>query len=95
MARILQLLKETFKCWKKKPGEDGKLEYNLVVNVDPDEEDHMIVDVHGEVDGGEMDVSTYAATEGEGQANVDAEIQHGDKTDKGEVEIVVSSALKQ
>ena len=73
------------------PGEEGKLEYNLVINVDPDEEDHMIVDIHGKVDGGEMDVSTYAATEGEGQANVDAEIQHGDKTDKGEVEIVVSS----
>merc|ERR1719435_426475 len=73
------------------PGDDFKLEYNLVVNVDPDEEDHMIVDVQGQVEGGEMAVSTHAATEGEGQANVEAEIQHGVKKDKGEVEIVVCS----
>jgi len=73
------------------PGEEVKLEYDLIVNVDPDEEDNMIVNVQGQVEGGEMDVSTHAATEGEGQANVEAEIQHGAKKDKGEVEIVVSS----
>jgi len=73
------------------PGEEVKLEYDLIVNVDPDEEDHMIVNVQGQVEGGEMDVSTHAATEGEGQANVEAEIQHGTKKDKGEVEIVVCS----
>jgi len=73
------------------PGEEVKLEYDLIVNVDPDEEDHMIVNVQGQVEGGVMDVSTHAATEGEGQANVEAEIQHGAKKDKGELEIVVCS----
>ena len=62
-----------------------------LLNVDPDEEDHMIVNVQGQVEGGQMAVSTHAATEGEGQANVEAEIQHGAKKDKGEVEIVVCS----
>jgi len=70
---------------------NGNFEYNLTVNVDPDEDDNMIVDVHGQVEGGEMNVSTYAATEGEGQAEVEAEIKYGDKKDKDEVEIAVFS----
>jgi len=70
---------------------NGNFEYNLIVDVDPDEDDNMIVDVQGQVEGGEMNVSTHAATQGEGQAEVEAEIKYGDKKDKGEVEIVVSS----
>jgi len=79
---------------KKKPslhGEAAKFEYNLIVDDDPDEDDNMIVGVHGQVEGGEMTVSTHAANEGEGQAEVEAEIKYGDKKDKGDVEIVVFS----
>jgi len=70
---------------------NGNFEYNLKVDDDPEEDDNMIVDVHGKVEGGEMTVSTHAANEGEGQAEVEAEIKYGDKKDKGDVEIVVFS----
>jgi len=70
---------------------NGNLEYNLIVDDNPDEDDNMIVDVHGQVEGGEMTVSTYAANEGEGQTEVEADIKYGDKKDKGDVEIVFFS----
>jgi len=76
---------------KKEPslhGEAANFEYNLIVDDDPDEDENMIVGVHGQVEGGEMTVSTHAANEGEGQAEVEAEIKYGDKKDKGDVEIV-------
>ena len=74
----------------KKPGEDDKFNYELTIDVDPDLKDHMTVDVHGQVDGGNMDVITHAATEGEGKADVRAEIQYGDEEDKDSVKMSVS-----
>jgi len=79
---------------KKEPslhGEAANFEYNLIVDDNPDEDDNMIVDVHSQVEGREMTVSTHAANEGEGQAEVETEIKYGDKKDKGDVEIVVFS----
>jgi len=76
---------------KKKATEENKFNYDLILDIDPDEDDHMSVDVHGQVDGGEMTVATHAATEGEGKVDVVAEIQYGDKMDKDEVVMIVSS----
>ena len=50
----------------------------------------MTVDVHGQVDGGEMDVLTHAATEGKGIADVRAGIRYGHDEDEDGVELSVS-----
>merc|ERR1712142_984093 len=76
---------------QKEADEEDKFNYDLVLDIDPDEDDHMSVDVHGQVEGGEMTVATHAATEGEGKADVVAEIQYGDGKDKDEVVMIVSS----
>jgi len=76
---------------QKEADEEDKFNYDLVLDIDPDEDDHMSVDVHGQVEGGEMTVATHAATEGEGKADVVAEIQYGDEKDKDEVVMIVSS----
>ena len=71
------------------PGEEDKFNYGLFIDVDPDRKDHMTVDVHGHVDGGDMDVTTHAATEGVGKADVHAEIHYGDDEDQDSVEMSV------
>ena len=72
------------------PEEDDKFKYDLSIDVDPDLKDHLSVDVHGQVDGRTMNVVTRAATEGEGMADVRAQIQYGDDKDEDEVELMVS-----
>ena len=76
---------------QKEADEEDKFNYDLVLDIDPDEDDHMSVDVHGQVEGGEMTVATHAATDGEGKADVVAKIQYGDEKDKDEVVMIVSS----
>lgn len=71
------------------PGEEDKFNYGLFIDVDPDRKDNMTVDVHGHVDGGDMDVTTHAATEGVGKADVHAEIHYGDDEDQDSVEMSV------
>ena len=66
------------------PGEEDKFNYGLFIDVDPDRKDHMTVDVHGHLDGGDMDV-----TEGVGKADVHAEIHYGDDEDQDSVEMSV------
>ena len=71
------------------PGEEDKFNYGLFIDVDPDRKDNMTVDVHGHVNGGDMDVTTHAATEGVGKADVHAEIHYGDDEDQDSVEMSV------
>ena len=71
-------------------GGEDKFNYQILIDVDPDEEDHMSVNVQGQVDGGDMDVTTHAATEGEGKADVRAGIRYGVDEDEDKVEMSVS-----
>ena len=71
------------------PGEEDKFNYGLFIDVDPDRKDNMTVDVHGHVDGGDMNVTTHTATEGVGKADVHAEIHFGDDEDQDSVEMSV------
>ena len=71
------------------PAEEVNFAYDQLVCDDLDDEDHRIADVHGQVEEGDMVVST--PTEGDDLVNLEADIQQGGEREEGEVGIVVSS----
>ena len=70
-------------------GKDDKLNVDLSILLDPEEENPMQVDVQAKVENNYMDLHAVAVSEGEGQADVRAEIHQGAAEDKGQVQLEV------
>jgi len=74
----------------KQEKDDGRLQYDLHIDVDPDTEMPMEVGVQGSVIDKHMNV--FAEAEGEGKAHIEAGIKVGNEEDTGKVELTVADA---
>merc|ERR1711936_12103 len=82
MERTAKVRLEITELPPEKAGEDPKQDVKIGIVVDPDKENPMYVAVQAKVSDNEMDVEAKAATEGEGKAEVSAEIQKGTANNK-------------
>merc|ERR550519_3014242 len=75
-----------------KDGDDGKVDFNLDVAVDPDTlgKEPLTTHLEGQVEGKELDVEMEGKTKADGDVELEGSIQHGKEqdTDSAQLELV-------